>query len=72
MAKKLYRSEQHKMVGGVCGGLGEYFEIDVTLTRLIFVAIGLLTAIFPMALFYIIAWIIVPVQEKSERNGVSP
>jgi len=64
MAKKLYRSGQHKMIGGVCGGLGEYFELDVTLTRLIFVAVGLLTAIFPMALFYIIAWIIVPVQEK--------
>jgi phage shock protein C len=66
MAKKLYRSEQHKMIGGVCGGLGEYFELDVTLTRLIFVAVGLLTAVFPMALFYIIAWIIVPVQQKSE------
>ncbi len=66
MAKKLYRSEQHKMIGGVCGGLGEYFELDVTLTRLIFVAVGLLTAVFPMALFYIIAWIIVPVQQKPE------
>ena len=66
MAKKLYRSEQHKMIGGVCGGLGEYFELDVTLTRLIFVAVGLLTAVFPLLIFYIIAWIIVPVQEKSE------
>lgn len=64
MAKKLYRSQQHKMMGGVCGGLGDYFELDVTLTRLIFVAVGLLTAIFPMVLFYIIAWIIVPVQKK--------
>ncbi len=64
MAKRLYRSQQHKMIGGVCGGLGEYFELDVTLTRLIFVAVGVLTAIFPMVLFYIIAWIIVPVKEK--------
>lgn len=64
MAKKLYRSQQHKMMGGVCGGLGEYFDIDVTLIRLIFVAVGLVTAIFPMVLFYIIAWIIVPVEEK--------
>jgi len=63
MAKKLYRSQQHKMIGGVCGGLGEYFDLDVTLTRLIFVAVGLLTAIFPMVLFYIIAWIIVPVEK---------
>jgi len=63
MAKKLYRSQQHNMIGGVCGGLGEYFDLDVTLTRLIFVAVGLLTAIFPMVLFYIIAWIIVPVEK---------
>ena len=64
MAKKLYRSQQHKMIGGVCGGLGDYFELDVVLTRLIFVAVGLLTAVFPMILFYIIAWIIVPVKQK--------
>lgn len=66
MGKKLYRSEQQKMIGGVCGGLAEYFELDVTLIRLIFVAVGLLTAIFPMLVFYIIAWIIVPVRTKSE------
>ncbi len=54
------------MIGGVCGGLGEYFEIDVTLVRLIFVGLGLLTGILPMVIFYIVAWIIVPVEEKSE------
>lgn len=66
MPKKLYRSQKQKMIGGVCGGLGEYFDIDVTLTRLIFVAVGLITAIFPMVLFYLIAWIIVPVEKESD------
>lgn len=66
MPKKLHRSQKQKMIGGVCGGLGEYFEIDVTLVRLIFVGLGLLTGILPMVIFYIVAWIIVPVEEKSE------
>jgi phage shock protein C len=52
------------MIGGVCAGLAEYLDIDATLIRLLFVAVGLLTALFPMFLFYIIAWIIVPVKEE--------
>jgi phage shock protein C len=52
------------MIGGVCAGLAEYLDIDATLIRLLFVAVGLITALFPMFLFYIIAWIIVPVKEE--------
>jgi len=64
MAKKLTRLEQNKMIGGVCAGLGEYFEIDFTLVRLIFVALALMTAIFPMLVFYVVAWIVIPAAEK--------
>jgi len=60
MAKKLYRSVSQKMLGGVCGGLAEYFDLDVSLVRLLFVGIGLVTAVLPMTFFYIIAWIVVP------------
>jgi len=63
MSKRLYRSASQKMLGGVCGGLAEYFDIDVSLVRLIFVGLGLVTAVLPMTLFYLIAWIVVP-QEK--------
>ena len=52
------------MIGGVCGGLGKYFDIDVTLVRLIIVAIALVTAILPTAIFYVIAWIILPTEEE--------
>jgi len=55
------------MLGGICAGLAEYLEVDSTLIRLIFVAVGLLTAIFPMLLFYVIAWIIIPVREEIEQ-----
>lgn len=64
MAKKLYRSVQQKMLGGVCAGLAEYFDLDISLVRLIFVGAALLTAILPMVLFYLIAWLVIPVQPK--------
>ncbi len=38
MSKRLYRSKTDKMLFGVCGGLGEYFEIDPVIVRLLFVA----------------------------------
>jgi phage shock protein C len=64
MATKLTRLESNKMIGGVCAGLGEYFDIDFTLVRLIFVALALVTAVFPMVIFYVIAWIVIPSAEK--------
>ena len=66
MPKKLYRSRTKKMIAGVCGGLADYFEIDISLVRLIFVGISLVTAIIPMLIFYVIAWIILPVEEREK------
>jgi len=60
MAKKLYRSNSQKMLAGVCGGLAEYFDTDVSIIRLLIVGLALVTAFFPMFFFYIIAWIVVP------------
>jgi phage shock protein C len=65
MAKKLHRSQDKKMLGGVCGGLSEYFDVDANLIRIIFVAIGLFSAVIPMVIFYLIAWAIVPLERKS-------
>ena len=57
--RKLYRSRTERMIGGVCGGIGEYFSIDPTLVRLLFV-IGTLFGgpIGPIA--YLIFLIVVP------------
>lgn len=60
MTKKLYRSVSQKMLGGVCGGLAEYFDIDVSIVRLLFVGAALVTALLPLTFFYIVAWIVVP------------
>jgi phage shock protein C len=60
MAKRLYRSTSQKMLGGVCGGVAEYFDVDVSIVRLLSVGLALVTALFPMLFFYIIAWIVIP------------
>ena len=60
MTKRLYRSVSQKMLGGVCGGVAEYFDVDVSIVRLLLVGLALVTAFLPMTFFYIIAWIVVP------------
>jgi len=62
MAKKLVRSIHNKMLGGVCSGMADYFDLDVSLVRLIFVALDLVTGLIPMLFFYIIAWIVIPAE----------
>ncbi len=56
--KRLYRSNKDKILGGVCGGLAEYFDVDPVIVRLIWVLAALLAGAGILA--YIIAWIIIP------------
>ncbi len=58
--KKLYRNAKDKMLTGVLSGIGEYFAIDPTLLRLLFVILTVLTGIFPFVIIYIIAAFIIP------------
>ena len=58
MNKKLYRSSKDKILGGVAAGLADYFNIDPTLVRVLFVVILFLGGTGILA--YIIMWIIVP------------
>jgi len=58
--KKIYRSQKDKKIAGIFGGLGELFSIDPTLLRLVFVFIGLSTAIFPVVIAYLVGWMIIP------------
>ncbi|MFH0711346.1 MAG: PspC domain-containing protein [Candidatus Aenigmatarchaeota archaeon] len=59
--KRLYRSAKERILGGVCGGMGEYLNLDPTLVRLVWILFGLTGA---GVLAYIIAWIIVPRNPK--------
>ena len=63
--KKLYRSRDERMIAGVCGGLGEYFGIDPTLFRLLFIVAALFGG--PGIIAYLIFLIIVP-QEPLEES----
>jgi phage shock protein C len=56
--KRLYRSRKDRILGGVCGGMGNYLNLDPVLVRVIWAA--LLFAAGVGFLAYIIAWIIVP------------
>jgi phage shock protein C len=60
--KKLFRIRTNKMLGGVAAGLAEYFEIDVTLVRVLLVA-AFFTPM-PVVLPYIILWAVMPVKEN--------
>jgi phage shock protein C len=67
--KKLYRSTENKKIAGIFGGLGEIFNIDPTLLRLIFVFIGLVTAVIPLVLAYLVGWIIIPKGKGSSEGA---
>ncbi|HOW45792.1 MAG TPA: PspC domain-containing protein [Candidatus Aminicenantes bacterium] len=56
--KRLYRSRKNRMLGGVCGGIAEYFEIDPVIIRLVAVALFFVGGSAVLA--YIIALIIIP------------
>lgn len=58
MEKKLYKSNQNKMLDGVCGGIAEYFGIDPTVVRLIWALFSLMGGCGILA--YVIAAIIIP------------
>lgn len=64
--KQLYRSRENRMIGGVCAGLGEYFDIDPTLVRVLFVFGAFLGIPGALALIYLVMLILVPQEALPE------
>jgi phage shock protein C len=58
--KKLTRSRTDRKIGGVCGGMAEYLDLDATLVRLIWLFVTIMSGVFPGFVVYVLAWIIVP------------
>lgn len=58
--KKLYLSDTDKKLCGVCGGIAEYFEVDTTLIRLVWVMLSIFSVGFPGIIAYIIACMVIP------------
>jgi phage shock protein PspC (stress-responsive transcriptional regulator) len=65
MRRRLYRDGDNRVIGGVCSGLGAYFNIDMVILRVIFV-LAFFLGVGASLLIYIILWIVVP---KQPLNG---
>lgn len=50
----------NRQIAGVCGGLAEYFDIDPTVVRIVYVLAAIFSAAFPGLLVYVILWIVIP------------
>jgi phage shock protein PspC (stress-responsive transcriptional regulator) len=58
MSRKIYRSTEDKKIAGICGGLAEYFDLDSTLIRAIWLVLLLCAGTGLLA--YLICWIVIP------------
>ena len=65
--KKLYRSS-NRLLAGVCGGIAEYFDVDPTLIRVVYLILSLFSAGFPGLLLYIILMILMPNYNQIENQ----
>lgn len=59
-ARPLRRSLRHRALAGVCGGIAEWIDWDVTLVRAIFVVVALVTSVVPVAFVYVLLALILP------------
>ncbi len=58
--KKLYKSSKDRVLTGVIGGLGEYFNIDAVILRLLWLVIVIFTGVVPGLVVYVVAALIIP------------
>ena len=65
LARPLRRSRSNLQIAGVIGGLAEYFRVDPTLLRVIYVVGSIVSAAFPGVLVYVLLWLLVPEAEGS-------
>jgi phage shock protein C len=65
--RRLYRSRTDRMIGGVCGGIAEYSNLDPTLVRVLFILLAFITGGATL-LAYPILWIVVPEQPATPAS----
>ncbi len=69
--KRLLRSRADRMLAGVCGGLGEYFDVDSTLVRVVYVVVSVLTGVVGGLVVYVVLALIMPEAPLSDSDEVS-
>ena len=67
VSRPLRRSKTNRQIAGVVGGLAEYFGVDPTLLRVIYVVGSIISAAFPGLLVYLLLWVLIP--EADDRAG---
>jgi phage shock protein C len=65
--KKLVRSS-NKVLAGVCGGIAEFFGLDITLVRVLYVLLSFFSAAFPGLLLYIILMLLMPEGDNKDKR----
>ena len=63
--KKIYISKTDRKILGICGGIGETYDIDPTLIRLTLIFLCLATAVIPVLITYLLAWVIIPAKPNN-------
>lgn len=63
MNRKLARSKTDKMLGGVCGGIAEYYGWPSWVVRFVYVLVSILSAAFPGILIYLLLWWLMPFKQ---------
>jgi phage shock protein C len=71
--KRLYRSRKDRILGGICGGLGEHIDVDPSIIRLVWVVATLLS-LGTGTIVYLAAWIIIPEspEESAQQTPATP
>lgn len=59
-SKKLYRSRHNRIIAGILGGIGEHFNLDPTLVRIVFAILLVASGFAPLIILYLILWFIIP------------
>jgi phage shock protein PspC (stress-responsive transcriptional regulator) len=58
------RSQEHRILGGVCGGIADWLGWSPTTVRILFVLVSVLSAAFPGILIYLLLWLFMPEREE--------
>jgi phage shock protein C len=61
--KRLTLSSTDKKIAGVCGGIAEYLDLDPTIVRLVTGIVAVVTAVIPVLIAYVLAWLIIPARQ---------
>lgn len=70
VSRPLRRSRTDRQIAGVVGGLAEYFRVDATLLRVVYVVGSIVSAAFPGVLVYVLLWLLIPEAEAAAGPDV--